>query len=359
MNKKITNCITILLLTCLAYGTRAQVDTANIQIVRDEWGVPHILTKTDVEAAYGLAWAHCEDNFEELQDPLLISKGLLGSVTGKDGVIRDAISFLIDTDGIVEQKYASTFSPKFKKMLEAYTAAVNRFAALHPKEVRHKKLFPISPKDIVKGYVLATAFISNIPFDLGRIFSNDMSRITDPSQLPGGSNGFAFMPHATKEGKTFLVSNSHQPLRGYMAWYEVHVCTEEGWNFTGATFAGGITPFVGTNEHLGWTHCVNYNDYDDVFKLKMHPKKKLKYKFDGEWLDLEKRVFKGKVKLGFLKLGIRKKFYWSKYGAVIKNKTGFYAIRFPANMVVGAAEQWYAMNKATNWTEFRAALDKQ
>ena len=31
---------------------------------------------------------------------------------------------------------------------------------------------------------------------------------------------------------------------------------------------------------------------------------------------------------------------------MVKNKSGFYAIRFPANMVVGAAEQWYHMNKA-------------
>ena len=100
--------------------------------------------------------------------------------------------------------------------------------------------------------------------------------------MPGGSNGIALSPNKTKEGKTFLVSNSHQHFRTYMSWYEVHIHTEEGWNFTGATFAGGVTPFIGTNEHIGWTHCVNYHDFNAVFELTINPKNKLQYKFDGQ-----------------------------------------------------------------------------
>ena len=45
----------------------AQVNTSNIEIVRDKWGVPHIYGKTDKEAAYGLAWAHAEDDFATIQ----------------------------------------------------------------------------------------------------------------------------------------------------------------------------------------------------------------------------------------------------------------------------------------------------
>lgn len=347
--------------TFFCFGQATKVDLNNITIARDAWGVPHIFTKTDEEAAYGLAWAHCEDNFEQIQEPFLAAKGMLGAVLGKDGALFDAVGFLIDSRGIVEEKYDSTFSPKFKKMLTAYAAAVNRYAALHPKEIRHKKLFPISPKDIVVAYNISTSLISNIQFNLGRLFEANLEPITSSNQKPltAGSNGIAIAPHKTKEGKTFLVSNSHQPLRSYLSWYEVHIHTEEGWNFTGATFCGGITPFVGTNEHLGWTHCVNYNDYSDVFELKMHATEKLKYKLNGEWLDLEERIWKAKVKVLCFKLGIKKKFYWSKYGPVVKNKAGFYALRFPSNMVIGAPEQWYHMNKAKNLMEFKTALNRQ
>lgn len=351
----------LLLLTFFCLGQTDNIDLNNITIARDQWGVPHIFTQTDIEAAYGLAWAHCEDNFEQVQEPFLAARGMLGAVLGKDGALFDAVSFLINSKKLVDEQYESTFSPKFKQMLTAYATAVNRYAALHPKEIRHKKLFPITPKDIAVAYNISTSLISNIQFNLGRLFQAQLEPITTSNRKPlsAGSNGIAIAPHKTKEGETFLVSNSHQPLRSYLSWYEVHVHTEEGWNFTGATFCGGITPFVGTNEHLGWTHCVNYNDYSDVFELKMHPKEKLKYKLDGKWLDLEERIWKGKVKLGFLKIGIRKKFYWSKYGPVVKNKAGFYAMRFPSNMVIGAPEQWYHMNKATNLKEFKAALNRQ
>jgi len=244
--------------------------------------------------------------------------------------------------------------------LEAYAAALNKYASLHPEEIRHKKLFPITPKDIVKGYVLSMAFISNLQYDLGRLLQNQLEPMRfDRGKLPNGSNGIAIAPHKTKEGKTFLLSNSHQPLRSYLSWYEVHMHSEEGWNFTGATFAGGVTPFVGTNEHLGWTHCVNYNDIHDTYELVMHPKERLKYKFDGQWLELEERIWKGTVKLGFIKIKVRKKFYWSKHGPVIKNKSGYYALRFTSNMIIGAAEQWYNMNKATSLESFNKALEQQ
>jgi acyl-homoserine-lactone acylase len=352
---------TTLLCLCFPIFLFAQnINPENIEIVRDKWGVPHIFAPTDEEAAYGIAWAHCEDNFKELQEPLLTVRGLLGQIKGKEGVIADAACFLLDAQGIAAEKYETTFSPKFKKILEAYAAAVNRYAELHPKEVLHRKLFPAKPQDIVAGYILTTAFISNFQYDVGRIFENDVVTVLQNSgQISAGSNGFAFNELKTKDGKTYMVSNSHQPLQGYTAWYELHVCSEEGWNFHGASFAGGVTPFVGTNEHLGWTHTVNYNDNQDVYQLLMHPKKKLQYRFDGEWLQLEKRIFKAKVKVGIFKIPIKKIFYWSKHGPVIKNKQGFFALRLPAIMHIGSAEQWYRMNKAQNKEEFLEAMRMQ
>ncbi len=338
------------------------IDTNNINIVRDAWGVPHIFTKTDAEAAYGLAWAHSEDNFEQVQQPMLVARGLLGTNQGKMGALFDAVAYLIDARTITEENYETTFSPAFKRILEAYAAGLNRFAALHPDEILHRELFPVTPIDITTAYLVSTAVISNIQYDLGRLFGTNLGPMTNPNKqsLTEGSNGIAFSPNKTKDGRTYLLSNSHQPLRSYLSWYEVHIHTEEGWNFIGATFCGGVTPFVGTNEHLGWTHCVNYNNYHDVYKLVMHPnKQQLEYRLDGKWHALEERVWKGKVDLGWLTLPVKRKFYRSKFGPVVKNKEGFFALRIPATSVVGAAEQWYHMNKATSLEEFKMALRQQ
>ncbi len=348
--------LTLFLLTSLATFSQ-NIKPENITIVRDNYGVPYIYSDTDVEAAYALAWVQAEDNFHDIQESMLGVRGLLSSVEGKEGALLDAAAFILDVDGVVNEYYDDTFSPKFKKILGAYAQAMNRYAQLNPKEVRHKNLFPVTEKDIIKGYVMNTAFISNVQFDLARVFENELGAI-EPN-APSGSNGIAISPARSADGKTYMVANSHQPLRGFAAWYEVQIETKEGWHFHGATFASGVTPFVGTNKHLGWTHCVNYDDFHDVYRLKMHPTKKNYYEFDGEWLPLEVRKLKLKVKIAGVRVPIARTFYRSKHGTVIKNKSGYYAIRVPANMAIGSAEQWYRMNKATNLEEFNAALEMQ
>lgn len=54
------------------------VNPANIDIVRDKWGVPHIFAPTDREVAYGLAYAMAEDGFAAMQDLILAAKGRTG-----------------------------------------------------------------------------------------------------------------------------------------------------------------------------------------------------------------------------------------------------------------------------------------
>ena len=62
-----------------ALGQAAKYD---VQIVRDEWGIPHILGKTDADTAYGLAYANAEDDFATIQDVFLAVRGKLASVEG-------------------------------------------------------------------------------------------------------------------------------------------------------------------------------------------------------------------------------------------------------------------------------------
>ena len=168
----------------------SQINVERIQIVRDKWGVPHIFAPTDKEVAYGLAWAHCEDNFYDIQQPVLTSKGLNGSVNGKEGLIQDMFSYLIGTDELVDSLYDQQLSEPFKEVLNYYVAGANAYAASHSDEVLHPDLFPISYRDILKGYVLSVAFISNIQYDLARVFQNQLG-IMQRSHS-NGSNGFAF-----------------------------------------------------------------------------------------------------------------------------------------------------------------------
>src|SRR5438045_1259176 len=69
----------------------AQINPANITIARDSFGVPHIFAPTDPEVAYGLAWAHAEDDFETLQLVALSGKAIVGTGLGKKGAEADYV----------------------------------------------------------------------------------------------------------------------------------------------------------------------------------------------------------------------------------------------------------------------------
>ncbi len=339
----------LLVLNIASFGQNDQRDYAsNITIVRDEWGVPHIYGKTDPDVAYGLAWTSSEDNFKIVQETFLGAKGLLGRVNGKDGAVVDFLQHLIGTEKLVDERF-KLFSPDYVRYLDGFAAGLNDFAKSNPSKVFLEELFPLTSKDIARAYFISLALNSGVHKEIKKILNGKYE-----PQDASGSNAFAFSKKITKDDQTYLCINPHQPMEGHFSWYEAHLVSEEGMDMLGATFPGGTSIYLGTNRNLGWAHTSNELDAVDVYRLEMNPDKSFTYKFDGQWLPLEERKVKLKVKaLGALKIGVKKTTYWSVHGPVIKSKEGsFYAIRYPANMEIRAPEQWYWMNKANNIEEF-------
>jgi acyl-homoserine-lactone acylase len=51
-------------------GEAIKARAKNVAIMRDKWGVPHIHGRTDPDTAFGLAYAHAEDDFPTIQGRL-------------------------------------------------------------------------------------------------------------------------------------------------------------------------------------------------------------------------------------------------------------------------------------------------
>ena len=341
-------CYLFLLLSSTVF---AQINPSDVEIVRDAYGVPHIYGKTDADVAYGLAWAHAEDDFKTIQQGYLAGNAQLSKLLGKAGAGADFITQFIGAKDIVEKDYEAKISPAYKKIAEAYAQGFNKYAATHPEEVLYPGLFPITPKKML-AYAQLQLFVSSKgDYWVSKILSNAVDYHPDQEPMKG-SNTFAFNSAKTTDGNTYLAINTHQPLDGPVSWYEAHLCSEEGTNILGALFAGTPSILIGVNEHLGWTHTVNQPDKTDVFALQMHPKKKNHYIVDGEVLPLEEHKADLTVKLFGLPINIKKKFYSSIYGPTLKNKTGYYAVRTPATKEIRALEQWWRMNKATSFSAF-------
>ena len=339
----------------------AQVNTSNIEIVRDKWGVPHIYGKTDKEAAYGLAWAHAEDDFVTIQKTFLPAKGLLGSLDGIRGVVLDYAVKLLKSREVANRELKN-LPPEGLNVIYGYLEGLNAYASKFPEEILVKGSFPLSIYDYLTGLNLMLHLFSDTGDIIGQLLSNSINPIDEMSGVDNigssiGSNGFAFNSLKTTDGKSYLNINTHQPLEGPFAWYEAHVNSDEGWNMLGGLFPGLPLPVIGTNDNLGWTHTYNYPDMNDVFQLVINPKNKNQYKLDGQWEDFEIKNVSLKVKsfLG-IKIRVGRKIIWSKFGPVIKNKKGYFAFFSQSLNNISAIEQWLKMNKATNFKEFEDAL---
>lgn len=345
----------IVLLLLMSGAAVAQINPENINIVRDQWGVPHIFAKTDPEVAYGLAWAHAEDDFQTIQLTMLSGKGMLGQLKGKNGATIDYVVALLKCKEVVEQQYEQQLSKEFKALISGYVAGINAFAARHPEKVLLKKSFPLTTKEYMTAIVLSLSVISGADDVLGKILKGNIKTLDNFKS--GGSNAFAISASKTTDGKAYLAINSHQPLEGPVAWYEAHLCSEEGLNILGGLFPGGPVVFHGVNENLGWAHTVNYQDKIDVYQLQINPKNKDQYRFDGGWEELEVRKVPLKVKLGLINITVRKDALWSKYGATMRTDKGTFSIRLGANQDLRGVEQWYRMDKARNFSEFYKAME--
>ena len=343
------------------YSSFSQVDISNIEIVRDKWGIPHIYGKTDKEAAYGLAWAHAEDDFKTIQKTFLPAKGMLGSLEGIRGAVLDyAVELLKSRE--VAYRELKNLPPEGLNVIYGYLDGLNAYASKYPEQVLVKGSFPLSIYDYLTGLNLMLHLFSDTGDIIGQLLSNSINPIDEMSGVDNigssiGSNGFAFNSFKTLDKKSYLNINTHQPLEGPFAWYEAHINSDEGWNMLGGLFPGLPLPVIGTNENLGWTHTYNYPDMNDVFQLVINPKNKNQYKLDGIWENFEIKNIKLKVKsiLG-LKIKVRRKIIWSKFGPVIKNKKGYFAFFSQSLNNISAIEQWLKMNKAANFNEFEEAL---
>lgn len=360
MGKPYVQLLQVLAFSWISIATQAQqtdapsIQVEKINIVRDAYGVPHIFAPTDPEVAYGLAWAHAEDDFTTIQTLLLTGKGKLATYLGKKGAPVDFVVGLLNTKEIVRAQIGQ-LDPKFLALVKGYLMGLEAYAKAHPKEVLNKHVFPMSVEDYLSSTVFSVAVFCGVDKALPKILNGTIPHLA--GFTGEGSNAFAVQANKSATGENMLVINAHQPIEGATAFYEAHLQSEEGWNILGGLFPGAPLIFHGVTPNLAWAHTVNFQDKIDVYQLETHKAHPNQYKVDGNWLSLEKRKIKLKIK--GIPFPIYKTVYTSIYGPTVATPEGkFFSMRLPSLMDAGALQQWYAMNRATNYTSFKAAINQ-
>ena len=269
----------VLLLAMVACSTeqhqtelsRWEAQAANIEIIRDDFGVPHIYGKTDADAVFGLLYAQCEDDFNRVERNYIWAIGRLAEVEGEEALYSDLRARLFMTKQEAIQNFED--SPEWlKKLCVAFADGINYYLHTHP-NVQPKLLThfePWMPMYFSEGSIggdierVSTKGIREFYEDLTSLSSgaiyNGLICLQDDE--PRGSNGFAISGKLTKSGNAMLLINPHTSFffRG-----EVHVVSEEGLNAYGAVTWGQFFVYQGFNEKTGWMHTSTYTDIIDEF----------------------------------------------------------------------------------------------
>lgn len=364
----------------------------NVTIRRDDFGVPHILGKTEADVAFGLAYAHAEDDFSTIQAVVAASRGQLSRLhLSSTSLQNDFYAGMFRINERTEATYEEQISDELKSIFQGYADGLNYYAIKHPREV-DGRFFPVQAMDLARGFVHKIPLFVGTGQELGKALATTEDDIPDEDRQnseafmlkpgPGNAQEFgdqesletdawyedyamvASNAHAVSrlrsaDGLNRLNVNSHQPWDGAVAWYEAHLKSEDGFEMYGATFPGSPLIFVGHNQKLGWTHTVNTPDLVDLYRLKTD-EDHTKYTVDGETLELRSRDVDITMDLFFFEVTVSRTVYDSIFGPALESDSGIIAVRVAGlENHAGSAEQWYRMAKANSFREWTEAMKMQ
>ncbi len=337
---------------------RLQARAEQVEIIRDDFGVPHIYAKTDADAVFGLLYAQAEDDFKRIERNYYWAIGRLAEVEGEQALFSDLRARLYMN--IDEAKAHYERSPKWLKTLnDAWADGLNYYLAMNP-QVKPKLLTrfePWMPYFFFEGSIGGD--IEQIPVAGIKAFygqRQDAPRtVADDGQEPSGSNGFAIAGELTESGNAMLLINPHTSFyfRG-----EVHVVSEEGLNAYGAVTWGQYFVYQGFNEHNGWMHTSTYVDFIDEFTHDVFERNgKLYYNYGDEALELKQ----SEVTLKYITAdGMRERtftMYHTHQGPITHQVDGKWTVTRINWDPVNALQQSYIRTKTHNLAEFREMMD--
>ncbi len=263
-------------------GARWEARAANVTIIRDDWGIPHIYAPTDADAVFGLMYAQAEDDFPRIENNFLFSQGRLAEAEGESEIWRDLrMKLFIDP---VEMQALYAESPEWlRAIMDAWADGLNYYLHTHP-EVEPRVLDRFEP------WMALTFSEGSIGGDIERVnvgqleaFYEDPEHrpdlatagvagpevrwasalnVPDPELEPTGSNGIAIAPGNTVNGNALLLINPHT---SFYFRHEAQVVSEEGLNVYGALTWGQFFVYQGFNETAGWMHTSSSVDNIDEF----------------------------------------------------------------------------------------------
>ncbi len=311
--------------------------TADVEIVRDNSNVPHIMAQSDRDAFYGLGYAHAQDRLWQMTLLRRTVQGRLSEIFGARTVETDKLLRRLDLYPLAVQSVASQ-DARTRDALDAYSAGVNariaeinrdslgrgapeffifnaplapwqpadsiaivklmalqlsghmredvlraRTSLLLPDADRVADILPDMPGQGVAALPEYASLFPDVPkYAQADHIGNDMLMPVAPRGLAGASNVWAAAPSRSASGGTLLANDPHLGFTAPSIWYLARMQLSSG-GVIGGTIPGVPAIMLGRSQTLGWGITSSYLDDQDLYIEELNPDDPEQYRTPEGW----------------------------------------------------------------------------
>lgn len=335
-------------------------DFGKVELLRDQWGIPHVFSETDRGAMYGLGFATAQERGFQMTYGLRVMQGRLAEIIGarhKGGrketaldddrkmrtfgwaraAVRIASNLDTDTRGLLEaycegvndsfaaQQKAGTLHPLFRELgvkPEEWTPADCLLSWWHVAQffagdgtrdllVWHNRTQPQPgqpqpPRSSARWMDDAAAVVQRE--DVSKGWLREVEQFCASHGLdavaPGATNETPKFSHAwvvggrkTATGLAVLVSDPQTPVRNPSLWMEFHL-KGKSFDARGIGMCGSPGLLIGFNRRVAWGLTALGADQADLFRLETSAEQPDAYRWNGQWRKMEVRTESIAVKGG-------------------------------------------------------------
>ncbi len=321
---------------------------ARVEVLRDEWGVPHTYARDQHDLFFAQGFVAAQDRLFQMELWKRAGQGRLAEVAGEPFLLRDVAARLLRYRGSLDAEYAS-YAADTREIVGAFTDGINSY--IQQRLARGGPGLPIEfqlagfapeawkPEDCLTR--MATLSVTGNAEDelvnaqlvalLGVRRATELGEFDPPSQLEpaaglnfsglspqmiaglrgtdariefpaelgnsnreaGGSNNWSISGKMTRSGKPFLANDPHRTIALPSLRYIVHLVAP-GWDVIGATEPALPGVSIGHNQNIAWGLTLFSVDQQDFYLEELNPQNALEYKTENGWgkMRVEEEIFR-------------------------------------------------------------------
>ncbi|HEX9494615.1 MAG TPA: penicillin acylase family protein [Candidatus Limnocylindria bacterium] len=377
------------------------------EVVRDDYGVPHIFASTAHDVFFLQGYVTAQDRLFQLDLFRRSGRGRLSEILGDAALETDRFVRTIGLARAAELD-AALLSDQARLALDSYADGFNKYLEQHgdalPLEfvLLGYKPDPWTAVDSLvvlklEAFDLATNYGTELsranvaaragPSALAKLFPDSDLRpptgladgswaavraaFASPAEFAGldglrallgdagnglGSNCVALAGSRTASGRPLLEGDPHLSVRNPSIWYEIGL-HGGGYDVSGFSIPGLPGIAIGHNTRLAWTFTVAYVDVQDFFVEQPDPADPRRFMFKGgsEAATVLREQISVKGKADPIPFDVVVTRHGPLMQGVLKNQLAPLALRWTALDGGTTMDALLGMARANDWTSFRAA----